>query len=98
MFIVFNVCGLCCLWVGVFELLLTIKVYSIFGRFFEYSWIYCFENGGIFEFFIGLFDLMTCNFFWWMEAVVLICDLYIKAELENILCIYEEDNCLVWDM
>lgn len=32
------------------------------------------------------------------ETVTPVCDPAIKAELEDILRIYEEDNCSAWDM
>jgi polyphosphate kinase len=33
-----------------------------------------------------------------MEAVAPVCDPLLKAELEEILCVYEADNCSAWDM
>jgi polyphosphate kinase len=41
---------------------------------------------------------MTRNLSRRMEAVAPVCDPVIKAELENILRTYEEDNCSAWDM
>ena len=96
--IVLNVRGLCCLRAGVPGLSPTIGVYSTLGRFLEHSRIYRFENAGAPEFFIGSADLMTRNLSRRMEAVAPICDPAIKAELEDILRTYEEDNCSAWDM
>jgi polyphosphate kinase len=96
--IVLNVRGLCCLRAGVPGLSPTIQVYSTLGRFLEHSRIYRFENGGAPEFFIGSADWMTRNLSRRMEAVAPICDPAIKAELENILRTYEEDNYSAWDM
>jgi polyphosphate kinase len=96
--IVLNIRGLCCLRAGVQGLSPTIQVYSVLGRFLEHSRIYRFENGGAPEFFIGSADLMTRNLSRRMEAVAPVCDPAIKAELENILRTYDEDNCLAWDM
>ena len=96
--IVLNVRGLCCLRAGVPGLSPTIQVYSTLGRFLEHSRIYRFENGGAPEFFIGSADLMTRNLSRRMEAVAPVCDPAIKAELEDILRTYEEDNCSAWDM
>jgi polyphosphate kinase len=73
-------------------------VHSTLGRFLEHSRIYRFENGGAPEFFVGSADWMTRNLSRRMEAVAPICDPAIKAELENILLTYEEDNCSAWDM
>ena len=41
---------------------------------------------------------MTRNLCRRMEVVTPVCDPLIKAELENILRTYEEDNCSAWDM
>jgi polyphosphate kinase len=96
--VVLNVRGLCCLRAGVPGLSPTIKVYSTLGRFLEHSRIYRFENGGRPEFFIGSADWMTRNLSRRMEAVAPVCDPAIKAELEDILRTYDEDNCSAWDM
>jgi polyphosphate kinase len=96
--IVLAVRGLCCLRAGIPELSPTIQVYSTLGRFLEHSRIYRFENGGTPEFFLGSADLMTRNLSRRMETVTPVCDPAIKAELEDILRIYEEDNCSAWDM
>jgi len=96
--IVLNVRGLCCLRPGVPGLSPTIRVSSTLGRFLEHSRIYRFENGGAPEFFIGSADWMTRNLSRRMETVAPVCDPAIKAELENILRTYEQDNCSAWDM
>jgi len=96
--IVLNVRGLCCLRAGIPGLSPTIQVYSTLGRFLEHSRIYRFENGGAPEFFIGSADLMTRNLSRRMEVVAPVCDPVIKAELDAILSIYEDDNCSAWDM
>jgi polyphosphate kinase len=96
--IVLNVRGLCCLRAGVPDLSPTIRVYSTLGRFLEHSRIYRFENGGSPEYFIGSADLMTRNLSRRMETVAPICDPVIKAELEDILRTYEQDNYSAWDM
>ena len=96
--IVLNVRGLCCLRAGIPGLSPTIQVFSTLGRFLEHSRIYRFENGGAPEFFIGSADLMTRNLSRRVEAIAPVCDPVIKAELEDILHTYEEDNCSAWDM
>jgi polyphosphate kinase len=93
-----NIRGLCCLRAGVPGLSPTIRVYSILGRFLEHSRIYRFENGGAPEFFIGSADWMTRNLSRRMEAVAPVSDPVVKAELESILTVYEQDNCSAWDM
>jgi polyphosphate kinase len=96
--IVLNVRGLCCLRAGVPGLSPTIQVYSTLGRFLEHSRIYRFENAGVPEFFIGSADWMTRNLARRMETVAPICDPAIKAELDNILRTYQQDNYSAWDM
>jgi polyphosphate kinase len=96
--IVLNVRGLCCLRAGVPGLSPTIQVYSTLGRFLEHSRIYRFENGGTPDYFIGSADWMTRNLSRRMETVAPVCDPVIKAELEEILRTYEEDNYSAWDM
>jgi len=96
--ITLNVRGLCCLRAGVPGLSPTIRVYSILGRFLEHSRIYRFENGGDPESFIGSADLMTRNLSRRMEAVAPVGDPVIQAELDDILRVYDEDNCSAWDM
>jgi polyphosphate kinase len=56
------------------------------------------ELAGAPEFFIGSADWMTRNLSRRMETVAPVCDPVIKAELETILHMYEEDNCSAWDM
>jgi len=93
-----NVRGLCCLRAGVPGLSETIRVYSTLGRFLEHGRIYRFENGGAPEYFIGSADWMHRNLSRRMEAVAPVCDPRLKAELDEILRVYEADNCTAWDM
>ena len=93
-----NVRGLCCLRAGVPGLSETIRVYSTLGRFLEHGRIFRFENGGDPEFFIGSADWMSRNLSRRMEAVAPVCDPLLKAELDEILRVYEADNCSAWDM
>ena len=96
--VVLHVRGLCCLRAGVRGLSPTIRVDSTLGRFLEHSRIYRFENGGAPEVFIGSADWMTRNLSRRVEAVAPVRDPAIKAELEDILRTYEEDNYSAWDM
>ena len=96
--IALNVRGLCCLRAGVPGLSETIRVYSTLGRFLEHGRIFRFENAGEPQFFIGSADWMSRNLSRRMEAVAPVCDPALKAELEEILRIYEADNCSAWDM
>ncbi len=96
--IALNVRGLCGLRAGVPGLSETIRVFSILGRFLEHSRIYRFENGGDPIFLIGSADWMKRNLDRRMETIVPISDPEIKAELEEILSVYERDNIFSWDM
>lgn len=93
-----NVRGLCCLRAGVPGLSETIQVYSTLGPFLEHGRIYRFENGGAPEYYIGSADWMSRNLSRRMEAIAPIADPAIQAELEEILAVYEADNCSAWDM
>jgi polyphosphate kinase len=93
-----NVRGLCCLRAGVPGLSDRIRVYSTLGRFLEHGRIYRFENGGDPQFFLGSADWMSRNLSRRMEAVTPVDDRGIRDELEEILRVYEADNCSAWDM
>ena len=93
-----NVRGLCSLRAGVPGLSETIRVFSIVGRFLEHSRIYRFENGGDPIFLIGSADWMKRNLDRRMETIIPVVNPEIKAELEEILSIYERDNTFSWDM
>jgi polyphosphate kinase len=96
--ITLNVRGMCCLRAGVPGLSDNIRVFSVLGRFLEHARIYRFENGGSPEFFIGSADWMRRNLDARMEAIMPVLDDGIKAELEHILDVYDEDNATAWDM
>jgi polyphosphate kinase len=93
-----NVRGLCCLRAGVPGLSKNIRVFSTIGRFLEHGRIYRFENGGDPEFFIGSADWMRRNLFSRKECIMPVKDPHIKQELEQILGVFENDNCSAWDM
>jgi len=93
-----NVRGLCCLRAGVPGLSENIRIYSTLGRFLEHGRIYRFENGGKPEFFVGSADWMRRNLDNRMETIMPVTDPKLKEELEEILTVYENDNCSAWDM
>ena len=93
-----NVRGLCSLRAGVPGLSETIRVFSILGRFLEHSRIYRFENAGDPLFLLGSADWMKRNLDRRMETIVPVSNPGIKAELEEILSVYERDNTFSWDM
>jgi polyphosphate kinase len=93
-----NVRGLCCLRAGVAGLSDTIRVFSTLGRFLEHGRIYRFENGGDPEIYIGSADWMRRNLDRRMEAIAPVLDPALKAELEAILRVFEQDDCTAWDM
>ena len=96
--ILLNVRGLCCLRARVHDLSPTIQVFSTLGRFLEHGRIYRFENGGDPLFFIGSADWMRRNLDKRMETITPVLDADVKQELEEILSIYEADNCTAWDL
>ncbi len=93
-----NVRGLCCLKPGVPGLSGTIRVFSVLGRFLEHGRIYRFENGGSPEFLIGSADWMRRNLDRRVETIAPVADPALKAELTAILDVYENDNCMAWDL
>ena len=93
-----NVRGLCCLRAGVPGLSESISAYSTLGRFLEHGRIYRFENGGEPEYFLGSADWMRRNLDRRMEAVTPVLDPALRAELDTILQVFEDDNCTAWDM
>ena len=92
-----NVRGLCVLRPGITGLSENIRVFSVIGRYLEHSRIYAFTNGGDSEYFIGSADWMKRNLDRRMETVVPILDADVKLQLEQIINIYESDNCSAWD-
>ena len=76
----------------------TIWVYSTLGRFLEHGRIFRFENAGDPLFFIGSADWMRRNLDKRMETITPVFDAGVKQELEEILKIYEADNCTAWDL
>jgi polyphosphate kinase len=93
-----NVRGLCCLRAGVPGLSENIRVYSTLGRFLEHGRIYRFENGGTPEYYLGSADWMARNLDRRMETIAPVTDPSLQAELEQVLRVFEEDNCSAWDM
>ena len=92
-----NVRGLCCLRPGVAGLSETIRVFSVVGRFLEHSRVFRFENGGQPEHFIGSADWMKRNLNGRVETVIPVESPVLKSQLDEILTLYEQDNCSVWD-
>jgi polyphosphate kinase len=93
-----NVRGLCCLRPGVAGLSESIRVYSVLGRFLEHGRIYRFGNDGHPQYFIGSADWMKRNLDRRVETLAPVEDPTLKAELDAILKVYEEDNHSAWDL
>jgi len=95
--ITLNVRGLCCLRPGVPGLSETIRVYSVVGRFLEHSRLYRFTNGGNAEYFTGSADWMHRNLTNRIETVVPVQDPALRRALDEVIEVYETDNCSAWD-
>jgi polyphosphate kinase len=95
--ITLNVRGLCCLRPGVPGLSETIRVYSVVGRFLEHSRLYRFSNGGNAEYYIGSADWMHRNLTNRIETVVPVQDPALRRALDEVIEVYETDNCSAWD-
>lgn len=92
-----NVRGLCCLRPGVAGLSETIRVYSVVGRFLEHSRLYRFTNAGTPEYYVGSADWMHRNLTNRIETVVPVLDPALRRQLDDVIEVYETDNCSAWD-
>ena len=90
--------GHCCLRPGLAGYSENIRVISIIGRFLEHDRIFCFENGGDPEFFIGSADWRRRNLDSRVEAVVPIDHPELKVQLRRILDLALADNQLAWEL
>jgi polyphosphate kinase len=93
-----NVRGLCILKPGVEGLSESIRVFSVLGRFLEHGRIYRFENGGDPEMYIGSADWMKRNLDRRVETMAPVTEPDLKAEIDTILRILEQDNQTAWDL
>ena len=84
--------GICCLKVGVPGVSENIHVRSIVGNFLEHSRIFCFENSGNPEIYMGSADWMPRNLDRRVEIVFPVEDEKIKEELIHILDTEFNDN------
>ncbi len=89
--------GLCCLRPGVPGLSENIRVIGVVARFLEHSRIYRFENAGRPEYFLGSADWMHRNLSNRVETITPVLDDEVKRQLEEILEVYQHDNCSAWD-
>jgi len=69
----------------------------VVDRFLEHSRIYRFENGGQPLYFIGSADWMRRNLDRRVETITPVEDPTLQRELEEILDVYDRDNCSAWD-
>ncbi|MEY2597840.1 MAG: Polyphosphate kinase [Verrucomicrobiota bacterium] len=89
--------GICCLRPGIPGISENISVRSIVGRFLEHSRIYCFENNGSPELFVGSADWMPRNLYNRVEVVFPVVDPLLKQRLlHEILARQCADNTKSW--
>jgi len=84
--------GICSLRPGVPGVSDNIRVISIVGRFLEHSRIYCFQNGGSEELFLGSADLMHRNLSHRVEIIFPVEAPRLVRRLKDILDIYLSDQ------
>ena len=85
--------GICTLRPGIRGLSNRIRVRSIVGRFLEHSRIFCFENGGAPEVFVGSADWMPRNLHERVEVVFPVKDPLLRDRtIHEILAVYLADN------
>ncbi len=84
--------GICCLKAGIRGVSENIHVRSIVGNFLEHSRIFCFENDGDKEYYMGSADWMPRNLDRRVEILFPVYDERIKSELAQILELEFEDN------
>jgi polyphosphate kinase len=77
--------GACCLRPGVPGMSERIRVISIIDRFLEHARIYCFENGGTAEYYLGSADWMPRNLDHRVETAFPILDPRLQGEVREIL-------------
>jgi polyphosphate kinase len=86
--------GMCELRPGLLGVSETIRVRSIVGRFLEHSRIFCFENAGHREVYIGSADWMGRNLDRRVETIVPVLDEALRESIcSGILDVLERDNC-----
>jgi polyphosphate kinase len=91
--------GICCLRPGIRGISDNITVRSIVDRFLEHSRIFCFENGGRPQYWIGSADWMPRNFFRRIEAVFPIEDPRLRRRVKNELLGFPlADNVKSWQL
>lgn len=98
------VCGICCLWLGIFGLFDNICVKSIVGCFFEYMWFVCFVNGELMllfkvKVFILFVDWMLCNLDWCVEYFCFVQNLMVYCQIfDQIMVVNFNDEVNSWYM
>jgi len=76
----------------------NVRVISIVGRFLEHARVYCFQNGGAEEYYIGSADAMRRNLNSRVEILSPVEDDGMRAELRHFLDLQLADDTSAWEM
>lgn len=90
--------GICCLKPGIPGVSDKIRVKSIIGRFLEHSRVFCFNNGGTPELFMGSADFMRRNLDKRVETIFPVVDRLLVGQVEADLELMLRDNRKSWEM
>ena len=90
--------GICSLRPGVPGLSETVSVHSVIGRFLEHGRVFCFENGGTPEAYLGSADLMGRNLYRRVECIVPLRDAQARREALEVMELMWHDRRQSWEL
>lgn len=90
--------GICSLRPGVTGLSESVSVHSVIGRFLEHGRVFCFENGGSPEAYLGSADLMGRNLYRRVECIVPLRDAQARKEALEVMELMWQDRRQSWEL